>query len=205
MNAGNYKLVEEQFEDWIYRNERVELFHSPLYDMYSQLGESEGDFRSRLDLKGREVWDAAVAGLRKSFESKLRSKTGQLQRTELAVEREKAQADSASLQAGTSILGGLLGSLLGRKSRRSSVSSATRALKQRKDVEIAREKVRIIADDLAALESDLAAEVAELRERFEAHTTELEPEVVKPYKKDIEIKSVSLLWLPYNRDGQPVW
>lgn len=205
MNAENYKLVKEQFEDWIYRNQRVELFHSPLYDMYSQLGESEGDFRSRLDLKGREVRDAAVARLRKSFESKLRSKTGQLQRAELAVEREKAQADSASLQAGTSILGGLLGSLLGRKSRRSSVSSATRALKQRKDVEIAREKVRMIADDLAALESDLAAEVAELRERFEAHTTELEPELVKPYKKDIEIKSVSLLWLPYNRDGQPVW
>ncbi|MDB4262359.1 DUF87 domain-containing protein, partial [Akkermansiaceae bacterium] len=38
MNADNYKAVEDEFEDWIYRNERVTLFQSDLYKMYSKLG-----------------------------------------------------------------------------------------------------------------------------------------------------------------------
>lgn len=205
MNADNYKMVEDQFEEWIYRNERIQLLYSPLYKIYSLLGESEGDFRARLSVKGREARDAAVAKLRKSYESRIRTKTGQLERAELAVEKEESEASSASWQAGSSILGGLLGSLLGRKSRRSSVSSATRAMKQRRDVGIAKDKVKLIARDLAELEEDLAGEVAGLAEQYDVDQTVLEPEIIKPYKKDIAVKSVSLLWLPYNRDGQPVW
>lgn len=206
MNAENYKLVEDQFEDWIYRNERVQLLYSPLYQMYSQLGESEGDFRARLSIKGREMRDEAIQKMRKSFESKLRTKTDQLERAELAVEKEKSEASSSSWQAGASILGGLLGGLLGgRKSRSSSVTSATRAMKQRRDVGIAEDKVKMLERDLDELEHELSGELADLEDQFDTNRTVLEPEVIKPYKKDIDVKSVSLLWLPYNRDEKPVW
>ena len=206
MNADNYKLVEDQFEDWIYRNERIQLLYSPLYKMYSQLGESEGDFRARLSVKGREERDDAIEKLRKSYDSKLRTKTDQLERAELAVDKEKAEASSSTWQAGASILGGLLGGLLGgRKSRGSSVSSATRAMKQRRDVGIAEDKVKLLEADLAELEAELAEEISELEEKFDTTTTPLEPEVIKPYKKDIDVKSVSLVWLPYDADEKPVW
>jgi predicted nucleic acid-binding Zn-ribbon protein len=100
------------------------------------------------------------------------------------------------------LLGGLLG---GRKSRRNHLSGATRALKQRGDVRRAEEKMRLIAEDLAELEAELAEEIRELEEKYDALATELEPEVVKPYKKDIEVRVVGLLWLPFDEDQKPVW
>lgn len=206
MNQDNYKPVEEEFEDWIYRKERVNLLHAPLYDRYSQLGESEGDFRARLSIKGREARDEAVDKMRDRYASKLRTKGGQLQRAELAVDKEEAEASSSSWQAGASILGGLLGGLLGgRKSRSSGVTSATRAMKQRRDVKFAEDKVEMISEDLHELEAELAEEIRELEDKFDVFTTELEPEVVKPYKKDIEVRSVSLLWLPFDGDEKPIW
>lgn len=206
MNADNYKAVEKDFADWIYRNERVTLFHSPLYQEYSKLGESEGDFRARLVVKGREARDEAVEKMRDQYKKKLKTKTGQLERAELALDKEQSEASTATWQAGASVLGELLGGLFGgRKSRSSSVSSATRAFKQRRDVGIAENKVENIERDIAELEAELAEEIAELGEKFDVNHTELETEKIKPYKKDIDVTSVSLIWLPYDEDDQPAW
>lgn len=206
MNAENYQPVAEEFEDEIYRKERVHLLYAPLYEMYSRLGESEGDFRSRLAVRGREKRDEAVEMMRDKYASRIRTKTGQLERAKLAVDKEEAEASASTWQAGASILGGLLGGLLGgRKSRRNHLSGATRAMKQQGDVRRAEEKVRLIADDLAELEAELAGEIRELEEEYDALTTELEPEVVKPYKKDIDVRVVGLVWLPFDEEQKPVW
>lgn len=150
MNADNYKSVEKEFADWIYRNERVSLFHSPLYKEYSKLGESEGDLRARLSVKGREARDEAVEKMWDKYEKKFLTKNDQLERADLALDREQAEASSATWSAGASVLGGLFGGLFGgRKSRSSSVTSATRAFKQRRDVGIAEEKVENYERDIA--------------------------------------------------------
>ena len=206
MNAANYKGVEDEFEKLIYRKERVELLFSPLYKMYSRLGESEGDFRVRLSVKGREERDEAVEKLRDRYASKIRTKTGQLERAQLNVEKEEAEASRSTWQAGASVLGGLLGGLLGgRKSRRSKVSAAGRVMKQRRDVKLAEDRLALIADDLADLEAELADDIRELERKFDASRTELEKELIKPYKKDIDVRSVSLLWLPYDSQENPAW
>lgn len=85
------------------------------------------------------------------------------------------------------------------------MSGATRAMKQRGDVRRAEEKVRLIAGDLAELEAELADEIREVEEKYDALTTDLEPEVVKPYKKDIDVRVVGLLWLPFDEEQKPVW
>ncbi len=206
MNADNYKPVVDEFEDWIYRKERLELMYSPLYKMYSEMGESEGDFRARLAVKGREERDDAIEKMKDRYESKIRTKKDQLRRAELAIDKEEAEASSSTWQAGASIVGGLLGGLLGgRKSRRSVVGGASRAMKQRQDVRIAKEKAQLVADALIELEDELAEEIRELQEKFDASRTELEQELVKPYKKDIDVKAAALVWLPYDEGGEPVW
>lgn len=206
MNADNYKPVEDEFEDWLYRNERVELFFCDELDEYSQMGEGEGDFRARLQLKAREARDEAVEKLRDKYESKLRTKEGQLERAELALDKEKAQAHSATLQTGAKIIGGILGALLGgRKSRGSTVTSASRAYQQRADVKVAKNRLEGLEEEVARLNAELAEEVHELGKDFDPLTMELETETVKPYKKDIDIHSVSLIWLPYDERGEGVW
>jgi hypothetical protein len=207
MNGDNYKPVEDEFEDWIYRNERAEIFHSPLFDAYSQIGEGEGDFRGRITLKAREARDEAVEKLQEKYEKKIKTKMGQRDRAELAVEKEEAEATSATWQAGASIVGGLLGKLLGgrRKSASSAVSSGSRAFKQRRDVKIAEEKVKALEGEIAELEDELRTEIAEMELEFDPQKAELETIKIKPYKKDIDVEAVALLWLPYDEHGDGAW
>lgn len=206
MNATNYKQVEEEFEDWLYRNERVELFFCDELDEYSQMGEGEGDFRARLQLKAREARDEAIEKLRDKYEAKLRTKEGQLERAELALDKEKAQANSAALQTGAKIIGGLLGALLGdRKGRGSTVSSASRAYQQRADVKVATSRLEGLEEEVARLNAELEEEIREVEQDFDPLTMTFETETVKPYKKDIHIKAVGLIWLPYNDRAEPIW
>ena len=66
-------------------------------------------------------------------------------------------------------------------------------------------KRELINEDLVELEAHLAGEIRNLEEEFDAFTTELELEPIKPFKKDIDLRAVALVWLPYNEEEQPVW
>ena len=122
------------------------------------------------------------------------------------MEKEKAEAASAAVQAGASILGGLLGKLLGgRKSRSSAVTSGTRAYKQRQDVGIAEDKVEALEELIRELEEELRGEIADMNDAYDPGKADLETLRIKPYKKDIDVKAVSLLWLPYDEHGDPAW
>ncbi len=208
MNQENYTQVEKDFADYIYRNERVEIFYCPLFKAYSQLGESEGVFRGRLATQAREVRDAAVEKLRDKYEAKIKTKEGQVDRAENTLAKEEAEASSATWDIGAKVLGGLLGGLLGgrrRSSSSSAVSSAGRAYKQRRDVKIAEKKIADLEDDISELEAELNEEIEELDAQFNPATVKLEKEIIKPYKKDIDIRTVALAWLPYDRDEQKAW
>ncbi|MBT8037492.1 MAG: DUF87 domain-containing protein [Verrucomicrobiae bacterium] len=207
MNADNYKQVKKDFTDHIYRNERIEIFHCPLFKTYSQLGESEGAFRGKLATQAREVRDEAVEKLRDKYEAKIKTKDGQLDRAENTLAKEEAEASSATWDIGAKIVGGLLGKLLGgrRRSSSSAVSSAGRAYKQRRDVKIAEKKIEQLEEAIAELEAELAEEIKELELEFDPTTVKLENIAIKPYKKDIDVRTVALAWLPYDRDGEMAW
>jgi len=200
MNAKNYKPIADEFEDWIYRHERVELLHAPSLDLYSAFGEEEREFRVRLAQDAREARDEAIEKVRAKYASRLRTKEGQIERAEIAVDREKEQANAAKMSA----IGGFIGGLLGGR-RSSSISKATRAMQQHGDIRRAKQKVDILQRDLEDLEQELEDEIRQIKRDLDAANTELVPEIVKPYKKDIEVTSVSLLWLPVGERGEPLW
>ena len=61
--AKNYAAWKKDLANWVYRNQRLELLESPSLDLASNPGESERDFRVRLQLLAREKRDEALAEL----------------------------------------------------------------------------------------------------------------------------------------------
>jgi hypothetical protein len=207
MNADNYKQVTKDFIDYIYRNERAEIFYCPLFKEYSQMDETEGAFRGRLATHARELRDASIEKLRDKYEVKIKRKESQLQRAEHTLTKEEVESSSASWDIGAKIFGGLLGTLLGgrRSSSYGTVGSAGRAYKQRQDVKIAEKKLEQLQQDLIALENELADDIDKLKLEFDPASVRIEQETIKPYKKNIDVRTVGLLWLPYDQDGEKVW
>ncbi len=85
------------------------------------------------------------------------------------------------------------------------MTKGTRAVKQRSDVARAKKRAQALAEDLAELEVELREEIEELEAKYDPDRAEMEPLTVKPYKKDIAVELVALLWLPFDERGKPAW
>lgn len=212
MNAENYKSVAKSFADELYRNQRAEIFFCPALKEWSRFEESEADFRARLQLKAREARDAAIAKIRDAAAKKLASLEARRQTAQAQLERQKSESTAAKMQAGASVLGGILGALLGKRSGLGSLSRGSSALskgstawKQMQDVNAAEDKVEMIDGEVAGLERQVEQQIAEANENFDISALKLESEFAKPTKTNVQVDLVALLWLPFDHDGNRAW
>jgi Helicase HerA, central domain len=212
MNAANYKQVAKDFSEWLYRNQRADIFNCPALKVCSKPGESESDFRARIALNAREDRDAAIDKARAAVAKKIDTLQDRLTTAEARLAKEKAEANASKVQAGVSVLGGILGSLLGRKSGlgaitrgSSAITKAGSAYKQHQDVAAADAKLENIAADIDAAKTELEAEIARISQSHDPATLALETESIKPTRTDVKVDRVALLWLPFDQRGDRAW
>jgi len=202
MNAANYKQVGKDFADWLYRNERLEIYSCPSLKEWSKPGEKEGDFRARLTHQAHEARDAAVDKIRATAVGKIRALETRIRTAQARVEKEKAEANAAKMQAGVSVLGGLLGGLLGRKVNMTTlnrgsaaIGRTTGAYKQHQDVANANARVEDLVKEMEILQAGLEDDIALLAAEYDTATLKLETEILKPTKTNVKVEQVALLWL----------
>jgi hypothetical protein len=212
MNAANYKQVEKDFSEFLYRNQRADVFTCPALKAWSKLGESDGDFRARLAHEAREARDAAIDKLRAASAKKVETLEARLRNAEGQLAKQKAESNAAKMQAGVSVLGGILGGLFGRKigigslTRGSSaIGKATTAYKQHQDVATADAKIAGIIGEIATIRAELEAAVSKITSAYDPAALALETESLKPAKSDVKIDSIALLWLPCDARGERAW
>jgi hypothetical protein len=202
MNAKNYTAVVKDFADDLYREERAEIWVCPSLKIWGKLGESETDFRSRLIHAAHEGRDGALAKAREAAEKKTKVLEGRLRTAEMQLSKEKAESGSAKMQAGITVLGGILKSVFGRKSGfggltrgTTTVSKASTAYKQHQDVANAEVKIDGIQEEVEAIRKALEKEVEDIGRTFDPFTLALEKENLKPTRTDVKVKRVGLLWM----------
>jgi hypothetical protein len=198
-----YPAWEKAFARWLAQSARVELLRHSALGIASKPGESERDFRVRLQLEMRTARDAAVDTVRKKYASKLDALAERLRRAEQAVGREQQQASDQKMQTALSMGATLLGALLGRKA----VSAGTlgrattaargvgRSMKEASDVQRAEESVEAVKAAIARLEEQIGGDVAAVTGRFEQDAP-LEKVAISPKRGQIEVQFVALAWKP---------
>jgi hypothetical protein len=198
--AKNYKTWQREFANWLYASQSYDLFHSPSTGETSAPGESERDFRLRLQQVAREQRDLAVETLRQKYAARIRPLEDRLFRAQQAVEREKQQASSQTLQSALSIGASVLGAIFG-GSRRTSIGkvatgvrTAGRAFEQRQDVGRAEDTVERLQEQIQAIQGELEAEITQVQSGPDVMTEQFEVISVKPKKTNISVKLVSLVW-----------
>jgi hypothetical protein len=168
-------------------------------------GESEGDFRARLQHLAREKRDLAMEKLRKRYTPKLGRLQDRLRRTETRVAREKSQYGQQKMQTAISLGATLLGAVFGRKVTSSgTVGRATttfrgvgRAAREKEDIERAMQEVKVVQDKLYQLEDEFQDEMDKIKETYSSEDLELEEVIIRPRKSDIFVTPLSLVWSPW--------
>jgi hypothetical protein len=215
--AKSYEAWNKDFSGWLFRNQKVDLFKSPGTKEVSKPGESERDFRVRLQQSGREQRDTQSASLRQKYAPKIATLQDRIRRAQQMVERQQVESRSSQLQAAISVGATILGAFLGRKTvsatnigkATTAIRGAGRAIKESQDVGQAQENMEALQQQLADLEAQFKAETESLAAATDPLTEKLETLSLKPTKTNIAVKLVALAWTPHWQDAKglmsPAW
>lgn len=204
LKSATYSSIERDFVDLLYNEEKLEVFFSPLIKAYSNVGEGEGDFKTRIAQQMRELRDKEVDEIKAKAAKSQKSMQDKAMKALAKVDAQKAQANSAKfatmMKVGSSLLGALLG---GRKSGLASVTSATtvsgvsRAWQQSKEADMAEQEFEAIKLELAEFEQQTEEQIARVRDQYDPNFLVLEKVKLTPLKKNIRPVATGILWLPY--------
>ncbi len=198
LKTTTYTSIKKDFTDWVFNNHSLELFFSPLLEVYSNPGEKQDEFKVRITQTTREQRDAAIEELRTKTAKTMKSLQDKAEKAASKVDVQQAQSSGAKLSAAVEIGGSILGAIFGRKTslvKASTISSASRAWKEGADVKAAQNELESLKADIAELEKQIADDTQKIRDQYDPATLTFEPFKLSPLKKNIQVTATGILWL----------
>lgn len=200
--SKSYATWAKGFSTWLFQSQQLSLFRSPSIGTLSNPGESERDFRIRLQQAAREERDKLAENLKNKYAPKLAALAERKRRAEAALEQQKGQRSQALLQTAVSMGSGLLSAFLGRKAMSAATVSkaataarqAGRSWQQMQDVTQANESVASLDQQAAELQRQFEAELAEQQAKIDPASEQFETISIRLKKTNIEVQVVVLGW-----------
>ena len=207
-NPKSYAAWTRAFGDWLFRTQSLKLWKSNLLGQVSKEGETEKDFRIRLQQAAREERDRQIEKIRQRYAAKRTTLQDRIRRAQQTVDREKEQASQQKVQTAISFGTTVLGALFGRKKlSTSTLGRATtaargvgRSMKESQDIERAEESVTALQKQLTDLEEQIQLESQEIQNKIDPQTESFQSMEVRPKKTNITVKGSALVWVPHWMD-----
>ncbi|MCD6556727.1 MAG: DUF87 domain-containing protein [Bacteroidales bacterium] len=193
----NFNPLEKAYTDFLYRNNKLELFKCTVLKAESEPGESLGDFKVQLTDILRDKKAEAVEKLRTKYSSK--GNRLQDRYSKLMIRLQKEKSDVAAKQTNTAMSFGMavLGSFIGGGTKRkitSGINSAGKISKEKADVRRAETEIYQVHQAMEELKSDLSRDINLIKEKFDINNYTIDTFFIKPRKSDIYDVDVMLLW-----------
>jgi hypothetical protein len=206
--AASYAAWKKSFATWLSSSQVLELRRSPSLGLVSQPGETDGDFRARLQHAARERRDAEVAALRRKHSGRVETLKERLRRAEQRVDREQQQVTDRRMDTAISFGATVLGALFGRKTlSATTVGRATttarnmqRVSRESADVARAEENASAVQRHIGELDTELRKEIEKIDAASQTATETLETVAIKPKRGGIHVQFVALTWKGEERD-----
>ena len=204
LEPKSYESWKRDYAETLARTTVLTLMKSASGGIVSEPGETEGDFRTRLQTKAHEQRDVEVEKLRQKLAPKVATLKERYRRAEQAVEVQATQAkearNSSIISIGSAVLGGLLGKKAMTAGNVGKAGTAIRGLgrssRESSDVERAEDNLSAVKEAMAALEGEFAAAVLAIAQRTDPSTEIFETLELRPTKTNIRVQGLALAWVP---------
>lgn len=191
-DKGLKKAVRELKES-LYREEYLELLRCSFPKLESTVGESEADFKVRLQDLLNDKRESELEKLQVRFDKKEKTLLDRLSRAKDRVEKEAADSTSSMIETGIAVLGALFGRTSPTKIGRA-FKKGSNILKERGDMSRAEERMAQVQEDIEALEYEFEDKIDALNEKYSVDNCEVETFKVKPRKTDIDVELCAVVW-----------
>jgi hypothetical protein len=193
-----FKGVERSLEEYIARDETLELFRNRELKLYGRPGETREVFEKRCEAAAEDRADEAAEKIRDRYETRVKSAQRRLSQAERRVRELDVDHGQRKQQELISGAGEVLSMFLGGRRRTRSLSgmasrrSTTVRTKER--LRSAVDKTQEIQETIEDLEDDLAQEISEIWERWETAASEVDSFEVPLERTDVRLEGMTLFW-----------
>lgn len=197
---GYWRDLGVALRDHLVRERRLTVWKNPELSLYSRVGESEADFHQRCATAAEDGADGDVSKLRDRYATKIDRVRDQIARADRRVAELEADVGSRQQQELVSGVGDLLGSIIG---GRSGSGAIRRAATRRSQTQRTRADLGSAVDnradehqELEDLETELAGELAEIVDEWNARADVIEAVEIPLEQSDVEVANLRLVWVP---------
>jgi len=201
-NVQKFAKLARDFDRWLGRTQRLELFRHAGLKMTSRPGESERDFLIRVRDVLHEKRDTALDKLRRKWDAKLTTARERVRRAEARVAGEKQDVRQSTMQTTVSFGATILGAVLGRRGGgMGTIGRATtaargvgRSMKERQQVERAEETLAADREALASLEAEAQRDLDATAAAADLQPEALETMAMRPRRGGTSVDLVAVVW-----------
>ena len=205
----DFNELKKSFTDFLFYNSNFKLYHSPLLKVYSKSNESKADFILKINQMARETRDDEVDKIEQKYAKEFEKLKVKLDKSQDTLVKKQASASSLKQEALLSAGESVVGMFMGRRSTSSASKAMNKYQKSRTvsaDIDKAQKNISSLNKEMESLENKLKAQIEIIKQRREQEINDVKEVIIQPKKSDIEIKMVSLVWIPkweisYNENG----
>ena len=190
-----WMALQKALVDQLVRTRTEEIYVNKALKAYSRVGETQAAFITRCEALAGEQADKAMTALRTKYATKLDAARLKITDTQIAAQGAQAEYEASFGMAATvtSALGSLLG---GRRSRSSITSQARKEATASAKLGSTAAKADAAARSHAELEARLNDEIVALDDQWKASASTIETKAVPLSKSDVAVTDFRLVWLP---------
>ena len=198
--ASYWSSLEKDLRDHLVRERKITVWKNQALKLYSRVGETEEQFKARCAAAAEDAADEDLAQLKDRYESKIDRVRDQISRADRRVAELNQDLAARRQNEVVSGVGDILGSLLGGRSRSGALRRASSRRSQSRrtnaDLEAAAGKLADEQQELADLEADLAEELLEITEGWDAKAADVTPVEIPLESSDVKVADLKLVWVP---------
>ncbi|CAA6828039.1 MAG: FIG00495827: hypothetical protein [uncultured Sulfurovum sp.] len=187
------KRAVKELKETLYQEQHLPLLRCKSLKLESQVGESESDFKVRIQDSLDDKKEQEIEKLQARFDKKEKTLLTRLNRAKERVEKEEADSTSSMIETGIAVLGALFGRTTPTKIGRA-FKKGSSILKERGEMSRAEERLSAIEEDMESLEYALEDTIDSLNEKYSIDNWEVEAFKIKPRKTDIDVEHCAVVW-----------
>ncbi len=176
------------------------VWRNAALEMYSRVGESRDDFRTRCVDAAQDGADGAIAQLKDRYRTRIEGVRDQISRADRRVAELAVDASTCQQQEIMSGVGDFLGALLGGRSTSGALRRASSRRSQTRRTEADLASVESGLDEkqqkLADLERELEGEVTDIVDEWHAKADEIASVEIPLERSDVQVTELRLVWVP---------
>lgn len=196
-NDRGLRKAKKSLEEMLYQEKKLELYRCKSPKLESKPYESIGDFKVRLQDMLNNKKEQAIETLKERYAKKEQTLQDRLALAQERVEKEESDVSSKTtdmmISAGMAVIGALFGSRSTSKIG-TTLSKGSRILKEKGDVDRAKERVQMSQSKIDDLIDELEEKVDVLEAKYLLDSETIETFAIKPRRSDISVKDIAIVW-----------